>query len=166
MNVYVDGILYKTVSIPINRSYHNLNFNAFTSCTNYLHRTHALRSTSHARIVRALTEPHSLARLRAFLCLSFLFFIAIVCTHAKFALVSTTSTTLQNDNRIHEHPRTHCICTPCAHASLGRLRNHHCITLGISLLRLSQSKPQVTLSNHNTLQNNYLCYTTSILEQT
>jgi len=39
MNVYVDGILYKTVSIPINRSYHNLNFNAFKSVKTIIPKT-------------------------------------------------------------------------------------------------------------------------------
>jgi hypothetical protein len=29
MTVYVDGVFYKSLSTPVNRSYYNLNFNAF-----------------------------------------------------------------------------------------------------------------------------------------
>lgn len=71
---------------------------------------------------------------------AFLFFcIAIVSRNAMFAHVSTTLTNLQHEPKRHECPRIRCLCTTCALLPYGRMRNHHRITLAVSLLRLSQS---------------------------
>ena len=117
-----------------------------TSCTNYLRRSHALRTfaphichaPSHSRASRASARLHTLHTTHTLFFAYHHFFVAIVSRCSMFAHVSTTSNTLNHVTRSNEHTRTHCIRTPCTHARIRGLRTHHSITLDVSLLRLLQ----------------------------
>lgn len=122
--------------------------------------SHALRTfarsaphiSSHSRAPRASAE-HTPSRQACALFFAYrFFFVAIVSACAMFALVSTTSNTLNHDHRIHEHTRTHRLCPSLAAAYGCRMPTPHRIPLAVSLLRLAQKKSQVNQHKRNILQ--------------